>query len=54
MSAGVLARNEKAVAFFQSLEFIERPDSPWRMALGSDTDLGTSPFCPAVGSAAKG
>jgi hypothetical protein len=54
MSAGVLAHNEKAIAFFLSLEFVERPDSPWRMALGRDTDLGASPFCLAVGSAAKG
>jgi len=54
ISAGVLASNEAAAAFYRSLGFAERPDSPWRMALGGEAILGASPFCLAVGSAAKG
>ncbi|HEX2981604.1 MAG TPA: GNAT family N-acetyltransferase, partial [Anaerolineaceae bacterium] len=54
MMVGVLADNERAVAFFQSLGLLERPDSPWRMALGPDADLGACSFCLAIGGASKG
>jgi len=54
ISLGILSSNLPAVALIRSLGFIERPDSPWRMALGPQDDLGASPQCIAVGSAAKG
>lgn len=53
-SLGVLEANRKACDLVCSLGFEERPDSPWRMALGTSEDLGTSQLCYAVGSAAKG
>jgi ribosomal protein S18 acetylase RimI-like enzyme len=53
-SLGILDVNRKACDFLRSLGFVEAEDSPWRMALGASEDLGTSPQCFAVGSAAKG
>lgn len=53
-SIGVLESNRRAVDLILSYGFIERFDSPWRMALGPDENLGASPQCLAVGSAAKG
>ena len=53
-SLGVLVYNQPVVKLLHSLGFSERPDSPWRMALGPSSDLGASPLCLAVGSAAKG
>ena len=54
LSIGVLESNTRATALVRALGLAERPDSPWRMALGSGDDLGRSPICLAVGSAAKG
>jgi hypothetical protein len=53
-SIGVLESNRRAVNLILSYGFTERFDSPWRMALGPDENLGASPQCLAVGSAAKG
>jgi ribosomal protein S18 acetylase RimI-like enzyme len=54
ISIGILATNQQACDLVRSLGFMERVDSPWRMALGRSCDLGASPQCFAVGSAAKG
>jgi GNAT superfamily N-acetyltransferase len=54
ISLGVLECNRQACDLVRSLGFVERTDSPWRMALGDSADLGISPKCLAVGSAAKG
>ena len=54
ISVGVLDANQQACDLMRSLGFTLREDSPWRMALGRRDDLGTSPRCYAVGSAAKG
>ena len=54
ISTGILDVNHRAVELVRSLGFVENPDSPWRMALGRSGDLGASPRCYAVGSAAKG
>ncbi len=54
ISLGVLDANKEAVNLLHSLGFTERIDSPWRMVYGKDIDLGTSPHCFAIGSAAKG
>jgi GNAT superfamily N-acetyltransferase len=54
ISLGILEANHRACDLARSLGFTERVDSPWRMALGSSDDLGASPYCFAVGSAAKG
>jgi GNAT superfamily N-acetyltransferase len=54
ISLGVLDTHQQACRLVQSLGFVARPDSPWRMALGLSQNLGTSPCCYAVGSAAKG
>ncbi|NJD59792.1 MAG: hypothetical protein C3F13_16775 [Anaerolineales bacterium] len=54
ISVGVLDVNLKACALVRSLGFEARDDSPWRMSLGWPDDLGTSPTCFAIGSAAKG
>ncbi len=54
ISIGILETNHLACDLVRSLGFREREDSPWRMALGGSDDLGTSPRCLAVGSAAKG
>ena len=54
ISVGILDTNQHACELVQSLGFVARSDSPWRMALGSSTDLGASTRCYAVGSAAKG
>ncbi len=54
LSLGVLDVNQNACTLLHALGFTPRPDSPWRMALGPDDDLGASPLCFAVGSAAKG
>jgi len=53
-SIGILESNVRAVEIIRSYGFIERADSPWRMVLGPDEDLGASPQCLAVGTAAKG
>jgi len=54
ISLGILETNYQAYIHIRSLGFLELVDSPWRMALGKSNDLGTSPRCYAVGSAAKG
>ena len=54
ISVGILGLNSPACQLMQSLGFEPRIDSPWRMALGPASNLGTSPLCYAVGSAAKG
>jgi len=54
ISIGILETNHRACDIVRRLGFRERSDSPWRMAMGSSSDLGASPRCYAVGSAAKG
>ena len=54
ISIGILDRNQRACSLVESLGFMARMDSPWRMAFGSSSDLGASNNCYAVGSAAKG
>ena len=54
ISLGILDTHHRACQLVESMGFIARPDSPWRMSLGLENDLGASPFCLAVGSAAKG
>jgi predicted N-acetyltransferase YhbS len=54
ISMGILETNSLACELVRSLGFTARADSPWRMALGGRADLGASPLCLAVGSAAKG
>jgi ribosomal protein S18 acetylase RimI-like enzyme len=54
ISIGILDSNPQACRLVQSLGFVARPDSPWRMVSGSISPLGVSPSCYAVGSAAKG
>ena len=54
ISIGILETNQRAYNMVQSLGFKARVDSPWRMALGSSSDLGTSTRCYAIGSAATG
>jgi ribosomal protein S18 acetylase RimI-like enzyme len=53
-SIGILESNLKALEIIRTYGFVERADSPWRMALGEDDTLGASPQCLAVGTAAKG
>jgi len=50
---GVLEANAAAMTLVRSLGFQER-DYLWRMANGPAEDLGMSPGCLAVGTAAKG
>jgi ribosomal protein S18 acetylase RimI-like enzyme len=54
ISIGILEANSKACDLGRSLGFVERPDSPWRMVLNGTPNLGMSPCCYAIGSAAKG
>jgi hypothetical protein len=54
ISIGILDTHQQACRLVQSLGFVAHADSPWRMALGGSQDLGTSPCCFAIGSAAKG
>jgi hypothetical protein len=54
LSIGILDTNRRAVELIQSLGWVLREDSPWRMALGPSNDLGASPLCLAVGTAATG
>jgi GNAT superfamily N-acetyltransferase len=54
ISIGILEPNHQACDLVRRLGFKEHTDSPWRMAMGSSSDLGASPKCFAVGSAAKG
>jgi len=54
IGVGVLESNRIAVELIRSLGFTSREDSPWRMALGPSSDLGASPQCFAVGTAATG
>jgi len=54
ISLGVLDTNREALELLRSFGFAERSDSPWRMVWGKGGDLGASPGCYAVGSAAKG
>jgi ribosomal protein S18 acetylase RimI-like enzyme len=54
ISIGILETNHQACHLIRSLGFVERVESPWRMAHGRSADLGASPSCFAVGSAAKG
>jgi GNAT superfamily N-acetyltransferase len=54
ISLGILDTHQQACKLVQSLGFVARPDSPWRMALGISQTLGTSRCCYAVGSGAIG
>jgi ribosomal protein S18 acetylase RimI-like enzyme len=54
LGLGVLETATEAMATVRSFGFAERVDAPWRMALGPSAELGTSPGCFAIGSAAKG
>ncbi len=54
ISIGILDTNQLAYDLVRSLGFTQRVDSPWRKALGNPSNLGASPGCFAVGSAAKG
>jgi ribosomal protein S18 acetylase RimI-like enzyme len=54
LSLGVLETNVQAVETIRSFGLSERPQPPWRMALGPSADLGTSPLAYAIGSPAKG
>jgi ribosomal protein S18 acetylase RimI-like enzyme len=54
ISIGILDSNPRTCDLVLSLGFTQRPDSPWRMAYGNLDNLGASPQCYAVGSAAKG
>lgn len=51
---GVLETNLKAVRLLRSLGLEESSDSPWRMVLGPEGNLGMSDQLYAIGSAAKG
>ena len=53
-SIGILESNQRALEIIRSYGFVERADSPWRMAFGPDDNLGASLQCLAVGTAAKG
>jgi ribosomal protein S18 acetylase RimI-like enzyme len=53
-SVGILECNQAAIELVRSNGFVERPDCPLRMVLGESDQLGKSPQCYAVGSAAKG
>jgi hypothetical protein len=53
-SVGILESNQAAVELVHSLGFTERPNILWRMVLGESSELGSSPQCYAVGTAAKG
>ena len=54
LSLGILETALEAAATVRSLGFADRPDPPWRMALGPAARLGVSPGCYAIGFAAKG
>jgi len=54
ISIGILETNHQACDMVRRLGFKERSDSPWRMASDRSNNLGASPSCYAVGSAAKG
>ncbi len=54
ITVGVLEINQPAVGLIRSLGFEQRPDCPWRMANGPSSDLGASPQCLTVGTAATG
>jgi ribosomal protein S18 acetylase RimI-like enzyme len=54
ISIGILDSNHLACELAHSLGFKASPESPWRMALGKYSSLGSSLQCYAVGSAAKG
>ncbi len=54
INIGILETNHQACDLVRRLGLKARLDSPWRMAMGSSSDLGASPKCYAVGSAAKG
>jgi GNAT superfamily N-acetyltransferase len=54
LSVGVLETNAEAVHTIRALGFQERPNPPWRMALGPSAHLGASAMCYAIGSPAKG
>lgn len=54
ISLGILDSNTQACDLVRSLGFITQDDSPWRMAKGKSGNLGATPECYAVGSAAKG
>ncbi len=54
INLGILDTHRQACELLQSHGFVTHPDSPWRMACGSSSNLGASPNCYAIGSAAKG
>jgi ribosomal protein S18 acetylase RimI-like enzyme len=54
ISLGILDTNQRACELLLSAGFERFANSPWRMALGASKDVGTSPRCYAIGSAAKG
>jgi GNAT superfamily N-acetyltransferase len=51
---GVLESNQFAVRHLSARGFHPKKDNPWRMLLGESGNLGASPQCYAIGSAAKG
>lgn len=54
LNLGVLETSQKSIGLLKSLGFQEKKNSPLRMVWGKDSDLGTSSFCFAIGSPAKG
>lgn len=54
LNIGVLESNTKAVQLLESLHFKKTDSAAIRMVLGDYKKLGTSPYCFAIGSPAKG
>jgi ribosomal protein S18 acetylase RimI-like enzyme len=54
LGMGILETNTEAVKLAKSLGFRASEDPPWRMAFGTQSNLGASDQCLAIGSAAKG
>lgn len=54
LNIGILEKNTRAVQLVESLGFKEKETAPVRMVLGKSEKLGTSPYCFAIGSPAKG
>jgi ribosomal protein S18 acetylase RimI-like enzyme len=54
IAIGTLETNLQAVGILRSLGLSMNLSSPWRMVLGHQTKLGTSPMAYSIGSAAKG
>lgn len=54
VSIGVLESNPRAARLLEQLQLEAHPAPPWRMVLGPNSGLGSSPQLYAIGSAAKG